>query len=38
MFENAVGAAEYSPEKRSAEPHRHDFGIIAWKLGLEKKV
>ena len=31
MFENAAGAADYSPEKRSAEPRRRDFGIIAWK-------
>ncbi|CAN7022225.1 unnamed protein product [Brassica rapa subsp. trilocularis] len=34
---NAAGTSDSSPEKRLAEPHRRDYGIITPKLGSEAK-
>ena len=37
LFENAARTSDFSPEKRLAEPHRRDYGIITPKLGSEAK-
>lgn len=37
MFENATGAADYTPVICSAELHRRDYTIIGEKRGSNKK-